>query len=88
MNVGDIARWIIHNFTLCHALLRRVLLFSPRGLALALALTYGLALLRKSARGRRIDDELLDFIAACIHLIARNLLVEHSQCRFLGKIIT
>ena len=82
MNVADIDRWIINNSNLSH-----VVHLTCR-VALSLALTYSLALLGKSARWRRIDDELLDFVSACIHIIARNLLVKQGQCRLLHKIIS
>ena len=82
MNVAHIAWWISNNFTLGHVLRQ------TGGLALALALTYGLALLGKSARRRCIEDELFDFIATCLHVLARDLLVKQGQRRLLHRIIT
>ena len=82
VSVADIAWWITNNSTL-----GRVLHQTCR-LALALALAYSLAMLGKSARRRSVDDELFDFVAACFHIIARNLLVKHGQCRLIQKIIT
>ena len=82
VNVADIAWRLSDSSSLSHAL------HQTGRLVLALALAYCLALLGKSARWRRVDDELFDFIAACFQFVARNLLVKHRQCWLLHRIIT